>query len=110
MQTVFIGDVIFTERSIEPVPSDIAKNEALMELPTCPLCLEKLDSSATGLSSASTILHEAFLAEPSLKRSKWPHLLDECKVCKVQAQLQEETKIQDFQGEERKDALDIKCE
>jgi hypothetical protein len=45
------------------------EDESLLPLPSCPLCLEKLDSSATGLSQAGVILHEAFIAEPdALKR------------------------------------------
>ena len=64
MQSVYVSEVILTPKPINPVPPDIANDETVMALPLCPLCLEKLDSSATGLSSASTILHEAFIVEP----------------------------------------------
>jgi hypothetical protein len=84
MQTVYLSEAHFTERSIDPVPPEIARNEGLLELPTCPLCLEKLDSSATGLSSAANILDEAYIAEPSQKKkTKWPFLLEECRVCRI---------------------------
>jgi BRCA1-associated protein len=86
-----------------------------MELPTCPLCLEKLDSSATGLSSAATVLHEAFITEPRHQNLKWAYLVDECKVCKIQSILaKNEPKIKDFkmEGEERKERnlIDLVCD
>jgi hypothetical protein len=49
--------------------------------------MEKLDISASGLSQASTILHEAFIAEPNIKRQKWPKLVEECRVCSIQQKL-----------------------
>ena len=68
MHTIYISEVNLTQKSLSPDPKEIAENEFLMALPLCPLCLEKLDCSATGLSSASTILHEAFIEEPGKEK------------------------------------------
>jgi hypothetical protein len=68
MQSVYLSEVILTQKSLSPVPKDFVEDDSVMQLPLCPLCLEKLDCSASGLSSASTILHEAFIAEPGKDR------------------------------------------
>ena len=64
MQTVYLSDLILTPNSVDPPPQNIAMDETLLALPSCPLCLEKLDSSASGLSQAGLILHEAFMPTP----------------------------------------------
>lgn len=70
MHSVYVNEVILTQKSLSPVPKEIAEDEYVMQLPLCPLCIEKLDCSASGLSSASTILHEAFISEPGKDRQK----------------------------------------
>lgn len=53
MYTVFISELVITEKDIEPITDDW-----LIPLPSCPLCLEKLDISVSGL--FATVLYEAF--------------------------------------------------
>jgi hypothetical protein len=84
MQTVYLSDMIMTKADLKDPKIDLISDKSLLPLPSCPLCLEKLDSSATGLSQAGVILHEAFIADPNSKRRpKWPHLLEECRVCQI---------------------------
>jgi uncharacterized protein YlaN (UPF0358 family) len=56
MQSIFLSDVYYTTSKINQIIP-----ESLLALPTCPLCLEKLDCSVTGLSQTSTILHESII-------------------------------------------------
>ena len=63
MQTVYVSELIITSGPVDP--PELARDESVLALPTCPLCQEKLDSSATGLSAAATILHEAFISGPN---------------------------------------------
>ena len=66
MQTVYLSDMLMTTQDFDK--DFLISDESLLPLPSCPLCLEKLDSSATGLNQAGAILHEAFIAEPNAKK------------------------------------------
>ena len=70
MQSVYLSELVLTTRALDPSPQDIVRDTSLLALPSCPLCLEKLDGSATGLSSASNILNEAFISDPNQTRLK----------------------------------------
>jgi hypothetical protein len=54
MYTVFLSELIIKKKDIE-----IIKDDWLVSLPSCPLCLEKLDISVSGL--LATVLYEAFI-------------------------------------------------
>ena len=52
-------------------------------LPSCPLCLEKLDSAVSGLQQAPSLigLKSSKTADTNMGDKCWPGVADECTVC-----------------------------
>jgi hypothetical protein len=72
---------IRSDEDLDPLISPIL-GEWLNELPTCPLCLERLPVSASGLTapfSKETILFEKALGKS--KTIKWERVFETCMVC-----------------------------
>ncbi len=54
MYTVFLSELKVLKKEI-----DFVVDDGSISLPSCPLCLEKLDNSVSGL--LATVLYEAFI-------------------------------------------------
>ena len=60
-------------------------------LPSCPLCLEKLDAAITGLQPAPSQLVKSETETTETQSQVWPGVIEECRVCKFEtAELKED--------------------